>query len=420
MSQPQFLEVADSIGRLLCRDALWSGNECNWLGWGMHPDAGAWRLASKAQPATLYDGTAGIGLFLARLFQFTGDARLKSTIAGAINRSIAGAAEITAAARQSLYGGTVGIALVCMEVGRVMGSQKLIDWGLGQLTSLRGEKPDAAMLDLVGGTAGTVQALSYATRRFGRSDLTETAHAFATALASQAEKSGDGVSWNTMPGQSSHNLLGYAHGAAGIGCALFEIGSLADDAGLIGTAREAFRYERAHFHEAHSNWPDYRLMEPGSPPPAEPSFMMAWCHGAPGIGLSRLRAWELKPGDEPLGRDLERSLQATVNSFATPLVPGQSNFCLCHGAAGNAELLIESAEVLGRPEYQEAARTVGLNGINVFHEQGLPWPCGVMGGGETPNLMLGLAGIGYFYLRLHDAARAPSVLLLRAGPPLAD
>jgi lantibiotic modifying enzyme len=34
--------------------------------------------------------------------------------------------------------------------------------------------------------------------------------------------------------------------------------------------------------------------------------------------------------------------------------------------------------------------------------------------------MLGLAGIGYFYLRLYDAARAPSVLLLRAGPALAD
>ena len=419
MSQPQFLEVADSIGRVLCRDALWSGSECNWLGWGMHPDAGAWRLASKAQPPTLYDGTAGIGLFLARLFQFTGDARLKPTIAGAINRSIAGAADIPAAARPSLYGGTVGIALVCMEVGRVMGSQKLIDWGLGQLTSLREEKPDAAAVDLVGGSAGTVQALSYAARRFARTELVETAHAYATAIAGQAEKSDDGVSWNTMPGQSTHNLLGYAHGAAGIGCALFDIGALADDSSLIGTAREAFRYERAHYREANSNWPDYRLMEPGAPP-AEPSFMMAWCHGAPGIGLSRVRAWELMPGDAPVARDLERSLQATVNSFATPMIPGQSNFCLCHGAAGNAELLIESAEVLSHPEYQEAARTVGINGINTFHAQGLPWPCGVMGGGETPNLMLGLAGIGYFYLRLHDAARAPSVLLLRAGPALPD
>ena len=47
-----------------------------------------------------------------------------------------------------------------------------------------------------------------------------------------------------------------------------------------------------------------------------------------------------------------------------------------------------------------------------FHQNRNPWPCGVMSGGETPNLMLGTAGIGYFYLRLYDAAAVPSVLLL--------
>jgi lantibiotic modifying enzyme len=35
-----------------------------------------------------------------------------------------------------------------------------------------------------------------------------------------------------------------------------------------------------------------------------------------------------------------------------------------------------------------------------------------MGGGETPNLMLGLAGIGYFYLRLYDPVKYPSVLII--------
>jgi hypothetical protein len=40
-----------------------------------------------------------------------------------------------------------------------------------------------------------------------------------------------------------------------------------------------------------------------------------------------------------------------------------------------------------------------------------PWPCGVPEGGETPNLMLGIAGIGHFYLRLYDP-RTPSILLL--------
>jgi hypothetical protein len=43
----------------------------------------------------------------------------------------------------------------------------------------------------------------------------------------------------------------------------------------------------------------------------------------------------------------------------------------------------------------------------------LPWPCGVPGGGESPSLMLGLAGIGHFYLRLYDPASVPSVLLVK-------
>lgn len=34
--------------------------------------------------------------------------------------------------------------------------------------------------------------------------------------------------------------------------------------------------------------------------------------------------------------------------------------------------------------------------------------------GEAPNLLLGLAGIGYFFLRLHNPVDVPSVLLLGA------
>jgi lantibiotic modifying enzyme len=40
----------------------------------------------------------------------------------------------------------------------------------------------------------------------------------------------------------------------------------------------------------------------------------------------------------------------------------------------------------------------------------------VLGGGESPNLLLGLAGIGYFYLRLHNAAEFPSVLIVNSRP----
>jgi hypothetical protein len=41
----------------------------------------------------------------------------------------------------------------------------------------------------------------------------------------------------------------------------------------------------------------------------------------------------------------------------------------------------------------------GMNAIKKYDNR--VWPCGISGG-QTPNLMLGLAGIGYFYLRLYD------------------
>ena len=40
------------------------------------------------------------------------------------------------------------------------------------------------------------------------------------------------------------------------------------------------------------------------------------------------------------------------------------------------------------------------------------WPCGIpLPGVEVPSLMLGTAGIGYFYLRLLHPGRVPSLLL---------
>ena len=57
-------------------------------------------------------------------------------------------------------------------------------------------------------------------------------------------------------------------------------------------------------------------------------------------------------------------------------------------------------------------RALGDRGIQAVHLNRNPWPCGVVSGGETPNLMLGTAGIGYFYLRLYDSAAVPSVLMV--------
>jgi lantibiotic modifying enzyme len=142
-----------------------------------------------------------------------------------------------------------------------------------------------------------------------------------------------------------------------------------------------------------------------------PGCSLTWCHGAPGIGLSRLRAWALT-GDEARRLEAETALSTTARALDASLETGAGfGFSLCHGDAGNAELPLLAARMLGDVAQRERAERVGRMGIERYLRADAPWPCGVPAGGETPNLMLGLAGIGWFYLRLHDPA-VPSVLLI--------
>ena len=88
------------------------------------------------------------------------------------------------------------------------------------------------------------------------------------------------------------------------------------------------------------------------------------------------------------------------------------NWSLCHGLGGNADLFLLAADVLGEERYRGPADAIGMRGIELVQLQHNAWPCGVVNGGEAPGLLLGLAGIGYFYLRLYDAKRVPSMLLI--------
>jgi lantibiotic modifying enzyme len=84
----------------------------------------------------------------------------------------------------------------------------------------------------------------------------------------------------------------------------------------------------------------------------------------------------------------------------------------CHGLGGNCDVLLQGTRVLGRPEWRQRAEEIGRRGIAACHAQQLPWPCGTFGSVEVPGLMLGLAGIGWLYLRLADP-EVPSPLIVR-------
>ncbi len=406
-----FLETADRIGRRLCRDAFWHDRRCAWLGWGLEPVNGALQPVYRAFGADLYKGSAGVALFLARLWQATGDAVARKTVSGALSQMLSEPTPQWEAGRCGFYSGCSGVAYALLEMGKIFGKEDLVEEGLTLLASLANAKPAEVGADVISGVAGVTPTLLAAARDWDRPQLADIAAGFGQWLLDAAVRSEHGWSWKTIEAPAARHLTGYSHGVAGIALALLALAKTTGEARFRRGASEALRYERAFFDEKRGNWPDFRIQGQESDRQT-PTWPVSWCHGAPGIGLSRLYARQLLDGDEAMDGEIEAAIGAVAGELADPSLWERGNFSLCHGVAGNAELLADAAAMTDRPELRRIAEDAAREGARRFENRRMPWPCGVLHARETPGLMLGLAGIGHFYLRLFDRERVPSALVV--------
>jgi lantibiotic modifying enzyme len=371
---------------------------------------GSWKVAHRALGPDLYGGTSGIALFLDRLYGFTGERLLRETAEAALRQASSRIPHLAHHLRCSLYLGITGIAYALAASGfedqasEALRTLTVSDHG-------RADETESG-LDVISGIGGAIPALLHLGAALDDDMLTALALQYGETLLRLTRKSDDGWSWNTMrvaEQRRREDLTGFSHGAAGIAWALSELFHSTGDARFRTAAEEARRYENAHFNPQYGNWPDFRyLYDPDSPNKTGPSYPISWCHGAPGIGLDRLRAYEIF-GTEALREDAEIAIRTTETALR---YEKGSNFSLCHGLGGNADLLISAAVALHDAVRLTVPERLGELGVTQIEGQDLRWPCGVTEGDQTPGLMLGTAGIGYFYLRLYDPRGVPSVLLL--------
>ena len=411
-SRSRFLETAIRIGARICRDAIWSGDRCSWLGDSTEKLDGSWKVAHRVLGPDLYGGTAGVALVLDRLHAFTGEPVFRETAEGAIRQACSRIPQLATVVGPSFYLGITGIAYTLTA----MGLEERAHDALRFLTEAdhSPEEPDENSLDVIGGVAGAIPALLSMAAMLSDRELVALALRYGEGLLRLARKGATGWSWNTLrvpPERRREDLTGFAHGAAGIAWALSELFRYTKDVRFRSAAEEARRYESSHFSPQHSNWPDFRyLYDRDSQHLDGPTYPISWCHGAPGIGFDRVRAYQIFGGQA-----LEQEVKIALRTTETILTYFKgANFSLCHGLGGNADLFIYAAEALNDPVKMALAEQVGEQGIDQIERQDLRWPCGVTDGDETPSLMLGTAGIAYFYLRLYDPCQVPSVLILRA------
>jgi hypothetical protein len=414
LNREVFLRTAEAIASRLSQEAVWHGDRCNWLGAEPLNIHGQRRTETtyRTLGPELYAGTSGVALFLAELYGVTGSVSARSTALAAIRQALSRVHSLPASARLSLYTGVVGIAFAAIRMGIVLGEEELAERGASLLQSVAVRVPKEGEFDLLSGTAGAIAALVSLRDILNDKSLLNFAVRLGKRLLRAANKSAAGYSWGSFGSRLQRNLTGFSHGAAGVGYALLELFYATGETKYRLGAERAFDYERQWFDADVGNWPDFREeMGQRSRIQVPLSFATLWCHGAPGIALSRLRAYQIIK-DDKYKTEAITALQTTRQAIRSWLRTGSENYSLCHGLSGNAEVLLYGCQILGQEAIgdRDLVDDVAKIGADVYGQPGKEWPCGVEGG-QCPSLMLGLAGIGHFYLRLY-APQVPSVLIL--------
>ena len=404
-----WLGTAKRIGDGIVNAAIWYEDCCNWVGASVAPlPGGSSVLSYVSLGPDLYGGTSGIAMFLAELHAAVGEPRYRQTALGAIRHALGQQSRTFRPGEIGLYSGRMGVALAAAHVGRVLAEPSVTESARAIAVNWA---PALAGSDVISGRAGAILGLLSLCDALDEPSALGFAIELGQQLVDAATKTAGWWSWASPGFPAEGHLAGFSHGAAGIGLSLYELADASGDASFRQAGTRAFDYERHLFDEDMRNWPDLRTEGSSRRRQGPAAFMTAWCHGAPGIALSRLRTFQLT--NEPRALQEARVAVETTRRFIRAVLPsGTGNYSLCHGLAGNADVLLDAGHLLGSgPADTGLALAVAEAGAARYDHKSEAWPCGTLEG-ETPSLMLGLSGIGYFYLRLFDPT-LPSLLQIR-------
>ncbi|MEQ9671508.1 type 2 lanthipeptide synthetase LanM family protein [Coleofasciculus sp. G2-EDA-02] len=405
-SREQVLAAAQVVGNRLETLALHGEKDTSWIGLTVIKEK-HWTLTPLG--IGLYDGLPGVVLFLAYLGAVSDENRY-TVLAKSALTTMQRQLESSKSFIQAIGGfeGWGGVIYTLTHLGILWNEPALLAEAETLVELLPNLITKDEHLDIVGGAAGCLNSLIGLYRCRPSQRILGAAIQCGEQIISQAKTMEKGVGWVSVWGRKLP-LAGFSHGAAGIASALLELSALTGDSRFRTTALAAIEYERSLFRPEVGNWPDLRDFSSSilaDKDDNQPSCMTAWCHGAPGIGLGRLRSLP-HLDDAKIRTEIDTALKTTLeHGFG-------SNHSLCHGDLGNLELLLQASQTFDDPQWKTQVDRFAAIILESIDKYG--WLCGVPLGVETPGLMTGLAGIGYGLLRLAAPDRVPSVLVLE--PP---
>ena len=379
------------------------------------PDGVRWRTLSYRDvphyDPNLYDGVAGISLFLADYHRVTGDARARELAEGALRWCATpgrpAATEPTGLhLPHSLYAGTAGLGLAWLRLGLATGDRSALGRAAALGTDLAGA-PVGPWAELGRGALGEGLFLLRLWEATDDGDHLAGARRRGEWFSDGALRDAHGCHWLRVrePGNPrARSLTGLHAGSAGVAHFFLALHEATGEPGWAALASEAadtlLRQARPDRPAGRGrNWP-YAIGGGGD------LARCQWCAGAPGIGYFFARAYRA------LGEPAY--LAAAEGAAATTLAYGdwRRNPSQCHGLAGSAEVLLELYRATAEPRWLEAAHDVAraAMGYRTVTPEEESWPADEPGS-ASPAFFTGATGVGHFFLRLQspDRLRVPFV-----------
>lgn len=284
-----------------------------WLGIDLEDDCQSFQFGLIGH--SLYSGTTGLALLFARLAMVADVQesalwlqRASACLAGLLQLADEPRSErLYRLVRDQGYGitGTGGmlLALQLLQQGGLDGAEAVAHRLIDQLRPERLQADE--VLDLVGGISGLLGPLLNSSHPRAR----ELALVCGEHLLHQQGEDGGWRQASPAASAGRPALTGLSHGAAGIAAALARLAAVSGDSRFAAAVARAVAYERSVFNPVHANWPDFRFTDQPD------QFMWSWCHGAPGILLSRLVLQQAGLADPECGREQQRARSSSLKAL---------------------------------------------------------------------------------------------------------
>ncbi|MEM9304605.1 MAG: type 2 lanthipeptide synthetase LanM family protein, partial [Pseudomonadota bacterium] len=348
----------------------------------------------------LYNGAAGIALFLAALGRHRGEVRFGDAARRAMSpvfQLFSSDARSTLLTHEGvgLCHGLGSLVFAATHLARVTGDDDYLELAAVVSREISPERIGGDhRFDVEGGSAGALIALLALADRLPEAVTTEQLDALVAHLLEHQEGAQVGGAW---PNEVGVLQTGLAHGAGGIAAALADYHLRHPRLDVRRAIGRALAYENSQFSKEAGNW---LLLDHGPDGVPKTASMSSWCYGGPGIALTRLVIGRTLPDLPGLSGDLELALGVTRRAGAGAVDH------VCCGAAGLADVLLEAGRVQDDPvDVNRAERLVGALAAQYFDGASglLLHPDKAHNRILRPGFFRGVAGIGYVALRLLDA-----------------